>query len=127
MCNVLKRQEFAKWQAKEGLSDAALCRAVQEMQDGLIDADLGGALYKKRVARSGSGKRGGYRVVLSARIGRRYVFLLGFSKNSRENITLDERRALQFAGRAFLAMTADALSKAIRIGVLVEVQCEQDH
>jgi hypothetical protein len=30
------------------LPDAALCNAVQEMDNGLIDADLGGFLYKKR-------------------------------------------------------------------------------
>ena len=32
---------------KAGLSDAALCVAVQEMCDGLIDADLGGDIVKK--------------------------------------------------------------------------------
>ena len=74
----------------------------------LIDADLGGFLYKKRVARSGSGKSGGYRTLLSARLGNRYVFLHGFAKNDRANITQDERKALQS-------------------GVLIEVHCEQDH
>ncbi|WP_313179370.1 type II toxin-antitoxin system RelE/ParE family toxin [Stenotrophomonas sp.] len=29
------------------LSDAALCRAVMEMEAGLVDADLGGGLFKK--------------------------------------------------------------------------------
>ena len=37
-----------------------------------------GLLYKKRIARPGGGKSGGYRTVLSARIGNRYVFLHGF-------------------------------------------------
>ena len=67
--NVLKRKDFARWQAGEKLPDAALCRAVHEMEAGLIDADLGGFLYKKRVARLGGGKSGGYRTLLSARIG----------------------------------------------------------
>jgi len=38
------------------------------MESGLIDADLGGLLYKKRVARPGGGKSGGYRTLLSAQI-----------------------------------------------------------
>ena len=85
MTRVLKRKDFARWQASEKLSDAALHTAVQEMESGLIDADLGGLRYKKRVARPGSGKSGGYRTLLSARIGRRYVFLHGFPKSDNEN------------------------------------------
>lgn len=65
--NILKRKDFARWQAGEKLSDTALCKAVQEMESGLIDADLGGHLYKKRVARPGAGKSGGYRTLLSAK------------------------------------------------------------
>ena len=93
MTRVLKRKDFARWQASEKLSDAALCKAVQEMESGLIDADLGGFLYKKRVARPGGGKSGGYRTLLSARIGSRYVFLHGFPKSDKANITQDEKKA----------------------------------
>lgn len=64
---VLKRKDFARWQASEKLSDAALCKAVQEMERGLIDADLGAHLYKKRVARPGACKGGGYRTLLGLR------------------------------------------------------------
>jgi hypothetical protein len=58
---ALQRKDFARWQAGEKLPDDALCKAVREMEEGLIDADLGGFLYKKRVARPGGGKSGGYR------------------------------------------------------------------
>ncbi len=127
MTNILKRKDFARWQAGERLPDAALCKAVKEMEDGLIDADLGGLLCKKRVARPGSGKSGGYRTMLSARMGGRYVFLHGFPKSDRANITQDEKKALQFAGKVFLELLGEALSKALQSGVLVEVHCEQDH
>ena len=100
MTRVLKRKDFARWQAGEKLPDAALCKAVQEMESGLIDADLGGFLYKKRVARPGGGNSGGCRTLLSARIGSRYVFL---------------------------ELSAEALSKALQSAVLLEVRCEQDH
>lgn len=127
MTRILKRKDFARWQAGESLSDAALCKAVQEMEGGLIDADLGGFLYKKRVARAGGGKSGGYRTLLSSRIGSHYVFLHGFPKSDKANITGDEKKALQFAGKVFLELSAEALSKALRSGVLLEVHCEQDH
>ena len=125
---VLKRKDFARWQAGKTLPDAVLCKAVHEMEAGLIDADLGGYLYKKRVARPGAGKSGGYRTLLSARIGSRYVFLHGFPKSDKANIAQDERKALQFAGKVFLELTAEDLVKALEIGVLLEVCCdEQTH
>ena len=126
MMRILKRKDFARWQAGERLLDAVLCKAVQEMESGLIDADIGGFLYKKRVARPGAGKSGGYRTLLSARMGSRYVFLYGFPKRDKANITQDEKKALQFAGKVFLELTAEALSKALQVGVLMEVHCEQD-
>ena len=127
MKHILKRKDFAKWQAGEKLPDAALCKAVKEMESGLIDADLGGQLYKKRVARPGGGKSGGYRTLLSARISNRYVFLHGFAKNDKANITEDEKKALRFAGKVFLDLSGEALVKALQAGVLLEVHCEQDH
>ncbi|UHJ63960.1 type II toxin-antitoxin system RelE/ParE family toxin [Melaminivora jejuensis] len=122
---VFNRRDFARWQASERLPDAALCKAVQEMEAGLVDADLGGFLYKKRVARPGGGKSGGYRTLLSARIGSSYVFLHGFPKSNKANITQDERKALQFAGKVFLELSAENLAKALESGVLLEVCCDE--
>ena len=122
---VFKRRDFARWQAGERLPDAALCKAVQEMEAGLVDADLGGFLYKKRVARPGGGKSGGYRTLLSARIGSSYVFLHGFPKSNKANITQDERNALQYAGKVFLELSAENLAKALESGVLLEVCCDE--
>ena len=125
MTGVLKRKDFARWQAGEKLADDALCKAVSEMANGLVDADFGGFLYKKRVARPGGGKSGGYRTVLSARIGGRYVFLHGFAKKDKANITQNEKRALQFAGKVFLDLSPAELTRALQVGVLVEVHCVQ--
>jgi len=127
MARLFKRRTFTRWQAGEDLPDAALCKATKEMERGLVDADLGSFLYKKRVARPGSGKRGAYRTLLSARIGNRYVFLHGFAKNDKANITQDEKKTLQFAGKTFLELSSEALLKALQSGVLIEVHCEQNH
>ena len=126
MTRIFKRRDFARWQTGERLPDTILCKAVREMESGLVDADLGGLLYKKRVARPGSGKSGGYRTLLAARIGSRYVFLHGFPKSATANITREEKRALQFAGKVFLDLRVGNLSKALQSGVLLEVRCEQD-
>ncbi|MBW7931148.1 MAG: type II toxin-antitoxin system RelE/ParE family toxin [Gammaproteobacteria bacterium] len=127
MTRILKRKHFARWQASEKLSDTVLCKAVREMERGLIDANLGGQLYKKRVTRSGGGKSGGYRTLLSARIGSRYIFLHGFTKNEKADITENEEKALRFAGRLFLDLSGESLVKALQSGVLMEVHCGQDH
>lgn len=126
MTRIFKRRDFARWQTGERLPDTVLCKAVREMESGLVDADLGGLLYKKRVARPGSGKGGGYRTLLAARIDSRYVFLHGFPKSATANITREEKRALQFAGKVFLELPVGSLSKALQSGVLLEVRCEQD-
>ncbi|MDH1655886.1 type II toxin-antitoxin system RelE/ParE family toxin [Pseudomonas mosselii] len=123
--DVYKRREFARWQLKECVPDHLLCRAVLEMQSGLVDASLGGLLFKKRVAGLCSGKRGGYRTLLSARIGSRYVFLHGFAKSDMANVTPAEQKALQFAGRVFLQLSPHALATALGCGVLMEVHCDQ--
>ena len=125
---ILKRKDFARWQASEKLPNEVLCKAVQEMERGLIDADLGGHLYKKRIARPGAGKSGGYRTLLSARVGRRYVFLHGFPKSDKANITRDEKKALHYVGKVFLALSSKELVAALQAGVLLEVCCdEQNH
>jgi hypothetical protein len=123
--SVFKRREFAKWQANEKLADSALCKAVEEMESGLIDADLGGCLYKKRIPRDGAGKSGGYRTLLSARVGARYVFLFGFAKSARANISAQEKKALRYASSVFLGLSPQALASALQVGTLEEVHCDQ--
>ncbi|QWT18470.1 type II toxin-antitoxin system RelE/ParE family toxin [Bacillus sp. NP157] len=127
MPRVLKRRDFSRWQAREKIPDAVLCKAVNEMETGLIDADLGGCLYKKRIARSGFGKISGYRLLLSARLGERYLFVHGFSKSDKENITQDERRSLRHAARKYLELPSAELGEAFKQGMIEEVRCEQNH
>jgi hypothetical protein len=121
---VLKRRDFARWQAGEAFSDSVLCEAITEMERGLIDADLGGCLYKKRVARAGGGKSGGYRTLLSAKLGSHYVFLFGFAKSARANVTAQEKKALRYAGKVFLSLSSDDLNLALQAGTLEEVVCD---
>ena len=61
---VFKTKGFQKWAAREGLTDEALRAAVEEMENGLIDAELSGDVVNKRVALTGRGKRGGTRTLV---------------------------------------------------------------
>jgi hypothetical protein len=94
------------------------------MTAGLYDADIGGGLLKKRIARPGQGKSGGFRTLVATNKGTRWVFVFGFSKNERSNIDKDEEQALKALAAHLLSMTAQALDKAQRAGELVEVDCD---
>jgi|TARA_R110000796_G_scaffold88164_6_gene189814 hypothetical protein len=39
---VFKNKAFSKWALKEGLGDEVLLAAIDEINQGLVDADLGG-------------------------------------------------------------------------------------
>lgn len=65
MNKVYKTKTFNRWMNKTDLTDQALLNAVDEMQRGLVDADLGNNLYKKRVALAGAGKRSGARTLVA--------------------------------------------------------------
>lgn len=80
---------------KADLTDEALTVAVAEMSSGLVDADLGSHLVKKRVALPGKGKRSGARTIVATRMADRWIYLYGFAKNERANIDKVELKALQ--------------------------------
>jgi hypothetical protein len=119
--SIYKTRSFARWVKREGLADRDLCDTVVEMQKGLIDARLGGGLIKKRVARSGHGKRGGYRVILASNLGDRWVFMFGFAKNERDNVDDDELRLMKPLASAFLEMDDRMLRQALTSGEILEI------
>jgi hypothetical protein len=115
---------FDRWARKQGLTTPSLCAAVREMTEGLVDADLGGGLFKKRIARAGQGKRGGYRTLVVTNKGNRWVFVFGFPKNERSDIDKDETEALKKLAAHLLSLTAQALDTAQRAGELMEIDCD---
>jgi hypothetical protein len=92
---IYKNKQFTRWQNKNKIPDCAIAKAIAEMDNGLIDADLGGNLFKKRVAKPGQGKRGGYRTIIAMKQTYGWVFLFGFSKNESDNISDKELIALK--------------------------------
>ena len=111
---------------KTDLTDTALRKAAVEMVAGLIDADLGGGVVKKRVALAGRGKRGGARVLLATNKGSRWFFVFGFEKNERDNISDDELQALQDYAADLLKRTAAQLDEAVADGTLLEITDDQE-
>jgi len=119
---IFKNKAFTKWAEKEGLNDDALQIAVDEMERGLIDADLGGHVVKKRVAVGGRGKRGGVRTLLAYKSGDKAFFMYGFAKNARANVSTDELKALKHLAKELMNYSDKTLTKAIQHGALIEVE-----
>jgi hypothetical protein len=121
MNRVFKTRHFSRWMRKTGLTDNSLCVAVLEMVQGLIDADLGGGVLKKRVGLAGRGKRGGTRTLVATNKGNRWFFLLGFEKNDRANISDAEKEALQSIAQDLLGRTGKDLEAQVEDGTLQEI------
>jgi hypothetical protein len=108
-------------QEKEGISDEALKAAVDEMERGLFVEPLGGEVYKKRIARAGSGKSGGYRVIVFFKSGDRTFFVYGFAKSDRDNIGDDELRRFKRTAKDVFDMTEPQVEAELKTGRLIEI------
>ena len=121
MNRVFKTRHFSRWMRKTDLTDAALCEAVNEMVAGLVDAELGGDVLKKRVALPGRGKRGGARTLVATRRAGRWFFVFGFEKNEKSNVSSTELEALQTLAAELLTLTSQQLDSAVEDGALQEI------
>jgi hypothetical protein len=122
---LFKTRTFARWSRKAQVSDQALRKAIVEMATRLIDADLGGSVYKKRVPLPGRGKRGGARILVATKQADRWFLLYGFGKNEQANIDDRELAALQKLANALLSMTSAQLEHAVVERELVEIADEE--
>lgn len=121
---IYKTRHFTRWARKSGLNDASLAAAVLEIQRGLLEADLGGGIVKKRIALPGKGKRGSTRTLLATNREDLWIFIFGFEKNERENMTESEMETLKKLAKDLLGLTAEQLAATVKEGFLVEVEHE---
>ncbi len=102
---IYKTRQFNRWARKADLPDQALYRAVMEIRQGLVDADLGGGIVKKRIALPGHGKRGSTRTLLATNRNDRWFFVYGFEKNERDTISANELEALKLLAGDLLILS----------------------
>lgn len=119
--SVYKTKEFGKFARKADLGNAELLEAANAVASGLSDADLGGGVFKQRIAREGGGKSGGFRTIILFKVGGHSFFVHGFAKNEKANITPKELKALKKLATTFLSLDAEALEKASAAGEIAEI------
>ncbi len=122
---ILKTRLFHKWAIKQSLSDEQLVLTIEEIENGQIDANYGGGLYKKRVANKGRGKSKSARTLIAVKINDRAFFLYGFEKKQKSNINDKEKTAYKILAKSFLSMTNDEINELLETGGLVEVIQEE--
>jgi hypothetical protein len=123
---LFKTKWFMRYARKERLEDHSLCEVIERAERGIVDADLGDGIIKQRVARTGQGRSGGYRLLIAYRTGNRAVFLYGFAKSERDNIGVDDLKTLREIGKAWLDAEEKQLEHAINEGLLKEVNYDNE-
>jgi hypothetical protein len=117
--------DFHKWRSKAKLIDKVLCEAAKEIEAGLVDAELGGGVIKKRIAISGRGKRGGARLIVGVRKLDRVFFLYAYEKNQRSTISDKERKAFQLAAKELLSFSESKIKRLVQEESLIFLECKE--
>ncbi len=118
---IFVSDEFDDFAQKERITDQALCKAIEEIERGLIHADLGGHVLKQRIARPGSGKSSGYRTIILFKQESRAVFVAGYAKNDKANLTERELQVLKDLAKDILSLSESQVNRAVSVGKLREV------
>jgi len=100
-----------------GIGEAALWAAAS----GAPDADLGGGLFKYRLAREGEGMSGGARALIAMRVRQRAVLMFGFEKKDLANIKPDELREYRKAAKIYLGFGEQEMTALVKEKALVEI------
>jgi hypothetical protein len=123
---IFKTKVLARFTRSERIADAALVEAVNRIERGIIDADLGGGLIKQRVARQGQGRSGGYRFLIACRSGDRAIFFYGFAKSEKDNIAADDLATAREICAYWLGAGDAAIKKALVEKELTEVAHDKE-
>ncbi len=118
---IFKTRYFSNWLEKTELTDALLLNAVEEMERGLIDADLGGGVFKKRVALPNRGKSGSVRTLIATNKNDRWFFMFEFEKNQRDNIDKSDLKFLKQSAKKMLSFSDELLDITLQIKELEEI------
>jgi len=121
---VFKYTGFSRFAIKEGITDDELLEIVEQLERDQADANLGGNVYKVRVARQGEGKSGGQRVIVYFRNEFRTFFSYGFSKSDKSNISEKELKAFKLDAKTRLSLTDEQIEERLRNGIFIEITKE---
>ena len=109
---------FFRFARRMHVSEATLWETVLSPPN----ADLGGGLYKFRIARPGEGARGGGRALVALKVGCRAILMFGWEKKDMENVVPRELKVYRNLAKRYLEFSNDEISIAINGGILQEIR-----
>jgi hypothetical protein len=118
---IFKTKRFKRLSGKAGITNAEPKAAAEEINRREYEADLGGGVFKKRIARSGAGKSGGYRVILFFRQSERLIFYYVFAKSALANIEDDELKEFKATAKHGLEFTEKEMDTFIKAELYEEI------
>ena len=118
MLQVFGNKPFMRFAKDFGASNDDLIAMLKE----LPDADLGGGVFKFRIARDGEGKSGGARTIVAMKTNERVVMMFGFEKKDQDNINAKELKGFKKLAKGYLERTAEDMEKLAKLGMLIKIQ-----
>ena len=119
---IFATEEFDGFATNHKLGDNAWIGVVDEMENGLVGDVLGSGAYKKRIARRGAGKSGGFRVIVVFKHEDRVIFVKGYAKNVQPTPGPRETAAYRALAKDLLSLTPDLLDQAVSAGRVREIE-----
>ena len=122
---TFKTEAFARFAGRGGIDDAALCEAMDRARSGMVDADPGGGVIRRRIARKGGGRAGGFRTAVPFRRGALAFFVHGFARSGKKNLRRDELETFRRLADECLALDRAGLAAARAVGATIEARCDE--
>lgn len=95
---------------------------MTEVQAGKFDANLGGNVYKKRIRFDGKGKSGSGRTIICYKKGDIAIFVHGFAKNEKSNLSKKELLAFKEFSKVLLGLSKEKIVTALDNRDFIEVK-----
>jgi len=121
MMQKLMTKQFSKWASNQNIALNGLFEAMEDVESGNFDANLGGHLYKKRIRFDGKGKSGSGRTIICYKKGNRAIFIHGFAKNEKSNLSKKELIAFKEFSKILLGFSKEEIALAVDNGNFIEV------
>ena len=116
---------FNKWSKKAKLANEDLLEAITNLEKGLSTSDLGNYLFKIRVKRENSGKSSGFRTIVVYKKNDRAIFVYGFGKNEKENISKTELQYFKKLADDLINLNSEQIEQFIEQKVLFDLEVNE--
>ena len=118
---IFKNTWFTRFARKENITDDELRELVKQLEVGQADANLGGGVYKIRLARSGEGKSGAYRIIVFFKIKSRAFFAYGYAKSERDSLDKKETKSYKLLAKEYLNLSNEIIEEFLKSGKFIEI------